>query len=97
MRLEDCASELDGSLFWGHGDGLSVSGTTDPSIEDFSRLDFPYGKLYRINPLTGEGYEDNPFFTEIVKILNQKSIAWDFAILFALQFILKPVSHMWVM
>ena len=53
----------DGSLFWAHGDGLSVSGVTNPSIEDFSRLDFPYGKLYRINPLTGEGYEDNPFFT----------------------------------
>jgi len=51
----------DGSLFWAHGDGaLLASVFTDPAkLED---LNYPFGKLFRIDPATGKGYADNPFY-----------------------------------
>jgi len=51
----------DGSLFWGHGDGAVVASVlTDP--QKLNDLNYPFGKLYRINPATGAAYTDNPFY-----------------------------------
>lgn len=53
----------DGSLFFSHGDGTQVSQSPTPEqAELLQRLDNPFGKLFRIDPLTGDGYSDNPFF-----------------------------------
>jgi len=51
----------DGSLFWAHGDGAVVASViVDPA--KFNDLNYPFGKLYRINPTTGKAYTDNPFY-----------------------------------
>jgi len=51
----------DGSLFWGHGDGAVVASIiVNPA--KFNDLNYPFGKLFRINPITGKGYSNNPFF-----------------------------------
>lgn len=61
----------DGSLFYAHGDGSQVGAAIDNN-QDFERLDYPFGKLYRINPLTGKGYEDNPFYTGNIDDIESK-------------------------
>lgn len=54
----------DGSLFYGHGDGNQVVTQLQPAdIETLQSLDNPFGKILRIDPITGEGYSDNPFYT----------------------------------
>ena len=52
----------DGSLYVSNGDGTSY-GRVDPRTTRVQRLDSLSGKVLRINPLTGDGYSDNPFFT----------------------------------
>ncbi len=53
----------DGSLFFSHGDGLRVDGPPTPEdAELLQSLDNHLGKLFRIDPITGEGYSDNPFY-----------------------------------
>lgn len=64
----------DGSLYVTNGDGTSY-GRVDPRTTRVQQLDSLSGKLLRINPLTGEGYSDNPFFTGDItddqsKVLN---------------------------
>ena len=55
----------DGSLFFSHGDGGAVgTATSVERIELLTSLDNSFGKLLRINPDTGEGYPDNPFYVE---------------------------------
>lgn len=52
----------DGSLFVTNGDGTSY-GRVDPRTTRVQDLDSLSGKMLRIDPITGEGYSDNPFFT----------------------------------
>lgn len=52
----------DGSLFVTNGDGTSY-GRVDPRTTRVQDLDSLSGKMLRINPLTGDGYADNPFYT----------------------------------
>lgn len=52
----------DGSLFVSNGDGTSY-GRVDPRTTRVQDLDSLSGKVLRIDPLTGEGYADNPFYT----------------------------------
>lgn len=52
---------LDGSLFVSNGDGTSY-GRVDPRTVRVQSLDNLSGKILRIDPLTGEGYADNPFY-----------------------------------
>ncbi|MBE9046646.1 PQQ-dependent sugar dehydrogenase [Pleurocapsales cyanobacterium LEGE 10410] len=51
----------DGSLFYGHGDGNSLHKFIR-NQDVLQSLDSPFSKLYRIDPVTGKGYSDNPFF-----------------------------------
>lgn len=52
----------DGSLFVTNGDGTSY-GRVDPRTTRVQDLESLSGKVLRIDPLTGEGYADNPFYT----------------------------------
>ncbi|MCU0533101.1 MAG: DUF4347 domain-containing protein [Hydrococcus sp. Prado102] len=52
---------IDGSLFVSNGDGTSF-GRVDPRTIRVQSLDNLSGKILRIDPLTGEGYADNPFY-----------------------------------
>jgi len=52
-----------GELFFSHGDGTQVSGSpTIEAAETLQSIDNPFGKLFRIDPITGNGYSDNPFY-----------------------------------
>ena len=51
----------DGSLFVSNGDGANYT-KTEPYTTRALSLDSLAGKVIRINPLTGEGYADNPFY-----------------------------------
>ncbi|ELS03177.1 glucose/sorbosone dehydrogenase [Xenococcus sp. PCC 7305] len=53
----------EGELFFSHGDGTQVSTSPTPEqAETLQSIDNPFGKLFRIDPLTGNGYSDNPFY-----------------------------------
>jgi glucose/arabinose dehydrogenase len=63
----------DGSLFFSHGDGSPVDGpATLKNAEFLQSLDNPIGKLLRIDPMTGEGYTDNPFYDGDVNSIQSK-------------------------
>ena len=51
----------DGSLFVSNGDGTSYN-AVDPRTVRVQDLDNLSGKLLRIDPITGEGLDDNPFY-----------------------------------
>ena len=51
----------DGSLFIGNGDGANYT-KSEPYTRRALSLDSLAGKIMRIDPVTGEGYADNPFF-----------------------------------
>ncbi|MEM8874508.1 MAG: PA14 domain-containing protein [Planctomycetota bacterium] len=51
----------DGALYISNGDGTSY-GAVDPRSERVQDLDNLSGKLLRVDPLTGRGFADNPFF-----------------------------------
>ncbi|MEM9275253.1 MAG: Calx-beta domain-containing protein [Cyanobacteria bacterium P01_F01_bin.143] len=54
---------LNGELFFSHGDAVGVSSLPrEEQAEELLSLDNPFGKLFRINPDTGNGYADNPFY-----------------------------------
>ena len=52
----------DGALYVSTGDGTSFN-TTDPRSVSVQDVDSLAGKILRIDPITGEGFSDNPFFT----------------------------------
>ncbi|MEO1497910.1 MAG: PA14 domain-containing protein [Planctomycetota bacterium] len=52
----------DGSLYVSNGDGTSY-GRTDPRTIRTQQLDNLSGKVLRIDPITGDGLSDNPFYT----------------------------------
>ena len=51
----------DGSLFISNGDGTSYN-QVDPRTVRVQDIDNLSGKILRVNPLTGEGLSDNPFY-----------------------------------
>lgn len=63
----------DGSLFFSHGDGSQVSDSPTPEeTELLQSVDYPFGKLFRLDPITGEGYPDNPFYDGDVNSIQSK-------------------------
>jgi glucose/arabinose dehydrogenase len=52
----------DGALYVSTGDGTSF-GRVDPRTVDVQDINSLSGKILRIDPITGEGLADNPFFT----------------------------------
>ena len=57
--------DAEGALIFTHGDGQTVSEPTPLNkTEALASLDNAYGKMLRIDPITGEGLPDNPFYVE---------------------------------
>lgn len=52
----------DGALYVSTGDGTSF-GRVDPRTVDVQDINSLTGKILRIDPITGEGLSDNPFYT----------------------------------
>ena len=52
----------DGSLFVSNGDGASYN-SVDPRAKRVQDIDNLSGKMLRIDPLTGRGLSDNPFYS----------------------------------
>lgn len=52
----------DGSLYVGNGDGATVAPTPIPLTLRSLDIDSMAGKILRVNPETGQGYADNPFY-----------------------------------
>jgi glucose/arabinose dehydrogenase len=59
--IGDVMFGTDGSLFVSNGDGTSF-GRTDPRTRRVQDLDNLSGKVLRIDPITGAGLSDNPFY-----------------------------------
>ncbi len=63
----------DGALYFTHGDGQAVGTSSGvEKAELLSSLDNSFGKMFRINPLTGQGYADNPFFNGDLNSIESK-------------------------
>ena len=76
-----------GELFFTHGDGTQVSGSPRPEqAQTLQSIDNPFGKLFRIDPITGNGYSDNPFYNGDSSSIESKVYSyglrnpWRFAI-----------------
>ena len=77
----------DGELFFAHGDGTQVSGSPKPKqAQILQSINNPFGKLFRIDPITGNGYSDNPFYNGDLTSIESKVYSyglrnpWRFAI-----------------
>lgn len=64
---------IDGNLFVSIGDGCSYNGVDARGrrVQDIDNLS---GKVLRINPITGEGVSDNPFFIQGDPGANQSKV-----------------------
>ncbi|WP_373544705.1 NPCBM/NEW2 domain-containing protein [Chamaesiphon sp.] len=80
---------LDGSLFVTVGDGTSYNGVDWRStrVQDVDNLS---GKLLRINPLTGEGYADNPFTNG--NLDSNRSKVWSLGLRNPFRFTINPTT-----
>ena len=78
---------LDGSLYVTVGDGTSYN-SVDWRSTRVQDLDSLSGKLLRINPLTGQGYEDNPFSNG--NLSSNRSKVWSLGIRNSFRFTINP-------
>ncbi|MEM9155725.1 MAG: PQQ-dependent sugar dehydrogenase, partial [Cyanobacteria bacterium P01_F01_bin.33] len=81
----------DGSLFFSHGDGSQVVNKFQPErAQLLQSIDRPYGKVFRIDPLTGEGYDDNPFYDGNPS--NIRSKVYSYGLRNPFRFALHPIT-----
>jgi hypothetical protein len=78
---------IDGSLYVTVGDGTSYNGV-DPRSVRVQDVDNLSGKLLRINPLTGQGYADNPFYNGDLD--SNRSKVWSLGFRNAFRFTIQP-------
>jgi glucose/arabinose dehydrogenase len=78
---------LDGSLYVTSGDGTSYN-EADQRANRVQDVDNLSGKLLRINPLTGEGYADNPFANGDLN--SNRSKVWSLGIRNSFRFTISP-------
>ncbi len=69
--------DKDGALIASHGDGSHWTGV-DPRSLRAQDLDSPAGKVLRIDPLTGAGYPNNPFFDGNPNSMRSKVLNYGF-------------------
>jgi Domain of unknown function (DUF4347)/NPCBM/NEW2 domain/Glucose / Sorbosone dehydrogenase/FG-GAP-like repeat/Calx-beta domain len=77
----------DGSLYVTVGDGTSYNSVDSRSIR-VQDVDSLSGKLLRINPLTGQGYADNPFSNG--NLDSNRSKVWSLGIRNSFRFTFNP-------
>ncbi|WP_088888904.1 NPCBM/NEW2 domain-containing protein [Leptolyngbya ohadii] len=80
---------LDGALYITNGDGTSYNGT-DPRSVRVQDIDNLSGKLLRINPLTGQGLPDNPFFNGDPN--SNRSKVWSVGLRNSFRFTVQPAT-----
>lgn len=81
----------DGSLFVGSGDGSNYGGV-DPRALRAQNLDSLAGKILRIDPETGEGLPDNPFFEPGAPGSNRSKV-WALGLRNPFRFTLNPITN----
>ena len=79
----------DGALYVTNGDGTSY-GRVDPRTTRVQDLDSLSGKVLRINPITGNGYADNPFYTG--DISDDRSKVYNYGLRNPFTLAVDPVS-----
>lgn len=80
---------IDGSLFVGNGEGASAQ-YLDVRALRAQDLDSLGGKVLRIDPITGDGYADNPFYDGDPK--HNRSKVWNYGMRNPFRFTINPVS-----
>lgn len=80
----------DGSLFFGSGDGANYTGV-DPRALRALDLDSLAGKILRIDPATGNGLPDNPFYDPALPASNRSKV-WALGLRNPFRFTIHPVS-----
>ena len=78
---------LDGALYVTVGDGTSYNGV-DPRAIRAQDVDNLSGKLLRINPLTGQGLADNPFYNGDLD--SNRSKVWSYGLRNSFRFTVQP-------
>jgi glucose/arabinose dehydrogenase len=81
---------LDGSLYVTVGDGTSYN-LVDPRSTRVQDVDNLSGKLLRINPLTGQGYTDNPFYNG--NLDSNRSKVWSLGLRNSFRFTFNPTTN----
>ncbi len=77
----------DGALYVGHGDGGNYI-LADPRVLRVQSLDSLAGKILRIDPLTGLGYPNNPFYDG--NPASNRSRIWDYGLRNPYRFSFQP-------
>ena len=80
----------DGSLFVSNGDGTSYN-RVDPRSTRVQDIDNLSGKILRIDPLTGEGLSDNPFYNGDPN--SNRSKVYNFGLRNPFRFALDPETN----
>ncbi|MFM2432478.1 MAG: hypothetical protein RLZZ511_3692 [Cyanobacteriota bacterium] len=80
----------DGALYVATGDGTSYN-SADPRTISVQNLDSLSGKILRINPITGEGYADNPF--QNGDLSSNRSRVWNLGLRNPFRFTIQPESN----
>lgn len=79
----------DGALYISTGDGTSYN-APDPRTISVQSLDSLSGKILRVDPLTGEGLADNPFYTN--DLTSNRAKVWDLGLRNPFRFTIAPGS-----
>jgi PKD repeat protein/glucose/arabinose dehydrogenase len=77
----------DGALYAGHGDGAHFM-EVDPRALRALDVDSLAGKILRIDPLTGNGYPDNPYFDG--DVTSNRSRVWAYGLRNPFRFSFQP-------
>jgi glucose/arabinose dehydrogenase len=78
---------LDGALYISNGDGTSYA-QVDPRTASVLNVDNLYGKILRIDPITGEGLSDNPFYDGDPN--SNRSKVWNLGLRNPFRFTIQP-------
>jgi glucose/arabinose dehydrogenase len=80
---------LDGSLFVSNGDGASY-GRVDPRATRVQDIDNLSGKILRIDPMTGHGLADNPFYNN--DATSNRSKVYNYGLRNPFRFTISPTT-----
>jgi glucose/arabinose dehydrogenase/chitodextrinase len=81
---------IDGSLYVSHGEGTTFF-SPDPRAPRALDVNSPAGKVLRINPVTGDGYADNPFYDG--DPAHNRSKVWSSGLRNPFRFAIHPVTN----
>jgi glucose/arabinose dehydrogenase len=89
--IGDVAFGTDGSLFVSNGDGASF-GRVDPRASRVLDINNLSGKILRIDPITGAGLADNPFYQSSNPNSNASKV-YDYGLRNPFRFVINPATN----